>query len=118
MRTTVIRSDTNDENCSGIADRCPSVGGWESVVALPFGRLFEGSDDGYYTDWQVTKRLRTGEWSLCMRQRSPDRWLVETRDGALLLLTPAEPDELPAGIEIRVSDSRARVVDTRPTSPK
>ncbi len=48
-----------------------------------------------------------------MRQRTPDRVLVETEAEALLLLTPIEPTELPAGIEIRVSDDAARIADTR-----
>ncbi|QLG48598.1 hypothetical protein [Natrinema halophilum] len=87
------------------------------MVALPFESLFEGSDGRYYTDWQVTERQRTGEWTLCIRQRAPDRRLVETDGGALLLLTPTELEELPSGIEIRVSDGRARVVDARCAPP-
>ncbi|WP_408957924.1 hypothetical protein [Natrinema sp. 74] len=83
------------------------------MVARPFETLFEGSDGRYYTDWQVRQRRRTGEWRLCVRQRTPDRRLVETEDGALLLLAPTAADELPAGVEIRVADGRARVVDTR-----
>jgi len=84
-----------------------------AVVALPFETVFEGSDGRYYTDWQVRHRLRTGEWTFCMQQRTPHRRLVETDDDALLLLVPIEPEELPAGREIRVTERRARVVDTR-----
>ena len=88
------------------------------MVTPPFETLFEGSDGRYYTDWQVDRRLRTGEWTFCMRQRTPRRRLVETADGALVLLAPTEPDELPAGLEIRVSEQCARVVDTRRRPPE
>ncbi|MGQ3414312.1 hypothetical protein ACT4ML_18950 [Natrinema sp. LN54] len=87
------------------------------MVAVPFRALFEGSNNRYYTDWQVRRRLRTGAWALCMRQRAPDRWLVETEAEALLSLAPIEPAELPTGVEIRVADGRARVVDPRDRSP-
>ncbi|ELY67103.1 hypothetical protein [Natrinema versiforme] len=87
------------------------------MVALPFETLFEGSNNRYYTDWQVRRRLRTGAWALCMRQRAPDRWLVETEAEALLSLSPIEPAELPTRLEIRVADDRARVVDPREGSP-
>ncbi|WP_254764839.1 hypothetical protein [Natrinema marinum] len=83
------------------------------MVTRPFETLYVGSDGRYYTDWQVRERHRTGEWRLCVRQRRPDRRLVETGDGALVLLTPTDADTLPAGVEIRVADGRARVVDTR-----
>jgi len=83
------------------------------VVALPFETVFEGSDGRYYTDWQVRHRLRTGEWTFCMQQRTPHRRLVETDDNALLLLVPIDPEELPTGLEIRVIGRCSRVVDTR-----
>ncbi|ELY87129.1 hypothetical protein [Natrinema altunense] len=79
----------------------------------PVDTLFEGTDGRYVTDWQIERRLRTGAWTLCLRQQAPEKVLVETRDGALLLLAGIEPAELPAGVEIRVADDRARVVDTR-----
>lgn len=119
MRATADRSGRNDDR-SGDAVR-PRIagrrGGEIAVVALPFGTLFEGSNDRYYTDWQVRQRLRTGAWALCMRQRAPDRWLVETEAAALLSLSPIEQAELPTGLEIRVVDDRARVVDPRDRSP-
>lgn len=83
------------------------------MVAQPFETIFEGTDGRYFTEWQVEQRLQNGTWTLCIRQRSPTRLLVETEDEALLLLTPTEPAELPTDIEIRVTDSRARVVNTR-----
>jgi len=83
------------------------------VVASPCETVFEGSNGRYYTDWQVRTRLRSGEWALCLRQRGPDRRLVETPDDALLLLCPVEPTALPTGLEVRVSGHRTRVVDTR-----
>jgi hypothetical protein len=88
------------------------------VVALPFETVFEGSDGRYYTDWQVRRRLRDGEWTVCMYQRAPHRRLVEIADNALLMLTPTDPDELPDGLEIRVIERRARVVDTRRVPPR
>lgn len=88
------------------------------MVALPFETVFEGSNGRYYTDWQVRRRLRDGEWTVCLHQRAPHRRLVETADDALLLLTPTEPDELPDGLEIRVTERRARVVDTRRVPPR
>lgn len=86
------------------------------MVTPPFEAIFHGADDQYYTQWQVGRRLRTDVWTLCMRQHEPDRWLVETEDEALLLLVPIEPRQLPTGIEIRVSGSRARIVDRRGSS--
>jgi hypothetical protein len=82
------------------------------------GTLFEGSNGRYYTEWQVRNRLRTGEWTPCLRQRVPERRLVETDGGALLLLTSTEPAAVPAGVEVRVADGRARVVDTRRGPPE
>ncbi|SEV82168.1 hypothetical protein [Natrinema salifodinae] len=79
--------------------------------------LYEGSNGRYYTAWQVRRRLRSGEWTRCLRQRQPDRRLVETGDGTLLLLVSVEPDALPGGIDVRVADGRARIVDTRRTPP-
>lgn len=83
------------------------------MVTPPYETVFEGSNGRYYTDWQVRTRLRSGEWTVCLRQRDPDRRLVETDDDALLLLRPVEPTALPAGLEVRVTGRRARVVDTR-----
>lgn len=113
MGVTADRPGTNDDDRSVDAVRRSDLGGRYRVVAYPSGILFEGTDDRYYTDWEVDRRLRNGVWALCIRQRSPTRLLVETEDETLLMLTPADPTELPAGIEIRVTDSRARVVDTR-----
>jgi len=53
-----------------------------------------------------------------MYQRAPHRRLVEIADNALLMLTPTDPDELPDGLEIRVIERRARVVDTRRVPPR
>ncbi|WP_226007349.1 hypothetical protein [Natrinema salinisoli] len=86
------------------------------MVTPPFEAIFHGADDRYYTEWQIERRLRTGAWTLCLRQRGPDRWLVETEDDALLLLVPVEPHQLPAGIEIRAFESHARIVDRRGNS--
>lgn len=86
------------------------------MVTQPFGTIFEGTNDQYFTEWEVEQRLRSGAWRLCIRQRSPTRVLVETDDESLLLLTPTDPDGLPADVEIRISDSRAHVVDTRRTA--
>ncbi|WP_320443078.1 hypothetical protein [Halosolutus halophilus] len=87
-------------------------------VNAPVDALFAGSNGRYYTEWQVRRRLSAGNWKRCIRQRSPDRRLVGTGDGALLLLVPIEPDELPAWAEIRVAGRGARVVDTRRPIPK
>lgn len=113
MRVRADPSTENDDDRSVDTVRRPDIGGRCRVVTRSYGTLFEGTDDQYYTGWQVGQRLRSDTWALCLRQRSPPRLLVETEDEALLMLTPTEPDELPAGIEIRVSDSRAHVVDTR-----
>jgi len=84
-------------------------------TSSPVDTLFEGSNDRYYTEWQVQKRLRNGEWKLCIRQQSPDRQLVGTGDGALLLLVPIDATALPAWAEIRIDGRGSRVVDTRHT---
>lgn len=120
MRATAAVSGRNDGNRWGntLEDAAISSDGrgrrgGGSVVRIPCETIVAGSNGRYYTEWQVERRLRTGQWRLCMRQRTPDRRLVETADEALLLLAPTDPDELPPGIEIRVFDGRVRVVDTR-----
>ncbi len=85
---------------------------------VPVDALFAGSNGRYYTEWQVRRRLSTGEWNRCMRQRSPERRLVGTGDGALLMLVPIDPDELPGWAEIRVAGRGVRVVDTRRPIPE
>ena len=81
----------------------------------PIDRLYEGSNGRYYTDRQIENRLRSDRWKPCIRQRDPDRRLVETSDGSLLLLTPT--DELPSWAELRIDDRGPRVVDTRRPLP-
>ena len=81
----------------------------------PVDDLYEGSNGRYYTGDQLARRLRTGRWKPCIRQRNPDRRLVETDGGSLLLLTPTE--ELPSWAELRIDDRGARVVDTRRPVP-
>ncbi|AEH37712.1 hypothetical protein [Halopiger xanaduensis] len=79
----------------------------------PVDGLYAGSNGDYYTDWEVTRNLRRGTWRPCIRQREPDRRLVETTGGGLLMLTAIEPTALPTWVEIRVAGETARVVDTR-----
>ncbi|NUB93917.1 hypothetical protein HTZ84_21500 [Haloterrigena sp. SYSU A558-1] len=106
--------DGNDEYSGG--ERPPLGGGCTDVMPdVPVEGLYEGSNDRYYTHWQLRRRLRTDRWTPCMRQRDPDRRLVETSDGSLLLLTPT--DDLPAWVELRIDDRGARVVDTRRPVP-
>lgn len=100
-------------------DRCrrPVEGGDTNVVTnATVDGLLEGSNGTFYTEWQVSRELRAGRWKRCVQQREPDRRLVETDDGSLLLLTPV--DELPDWAEIRVDDHGARVVETRRPLPK
>ncbi|WP_152418828.1 hypothetical protein [Natronorubrum sulfidifaciens] len=82
----------------------------------PIETLYKGSDGRYYTDHQLTKRLESERWKRCIRQQEPDRQLVETSDGCLLLLTAT--DVLPEWAELRIDDRGARVVDTRGPRPK
>lgn len=86
------------------------------ISNAPIERLYEGSNGRYYTGWQVGRRLRTDRWKLCIRQRNPDRQLVETDDGGLVLLTPT--DDLPTWAEVRIDDRGPRVVDTRRPTPR
>nr|WP_090382875.1 hypothetical protein [Natronobacterium texcoconense] len=86
------------------------------MADAPVDTVLAGSDGRYYTGWQVNRRFRTGDWTHCLRQRNPDRRLVETATGALLLLQPVDPDRLPGWVEIRVLGETARVVDTRRTA--
>ncbi|WP_328821196.1 hypothetical protein [Natronorubrum halalkaliphilum] len=86
------------------------------VANAPVDGLFEGSNGHYYTACQVTRKLRTERWKPCIRQRDPDRRLVETSDGGLLLLTPT--DDLPAWAEIQVDGRGTRVIDTRRPVPR
>lgn len=106
--------DGNDEQSDG---KQPLFrGGCDDVTAnAPIEGLYEGSNGRYYTECQLRRRLRTDRWAPCIRQRDPDRRLVETRDGSLLLLTPT--DDLPAWAELRIDDRGARVVDTRRPVP-
>lgn len=107
--------DGNDEHSSG--GRCPPLaeGCGDVTPDVPVERLYEGSNGRYYTDCQLRRRFRTDRWKPCIRQRGPDRRLVETSDGSLLLLTPT--DELPTWAELRIDDRGARVVDTRRPVP-
>ena len=75
--------------------------------------VLEGSDGSYYTGWEVARRLRAGDWNPCLRQADPDRRLVETGSGELLLLTPIDPGALPDRAEVRLEGEAARVVRTR-----
>ena len=94
----------------------PASGGYTAVVMdVPVDSLYEGSNGHYYTDCQIARRLRTERWKPCIRQRDPDRRLVETSDGNLLLLTPT--DTLPEWAELRIDDRGARIVDTRGPLP-
>ena len=81
----------------------------------PVDGLYEGSNGRYYTDWEVRRHRRRGAWRLCLRQRDPDRLLVETEEGNLLMLAAIDADELPDWVEIRVIGDIARIVDTRRT---
>lgn len=85
----------------------------------PLEAVFEGSDGSYHTEWEVERNLRRGTWKPCLRQRDPDRRLVETEERALLLLTPVELAELPPWTEVRIGERERerRVVDTRRSSP-
>lgn len=94
--------------------------GWSHVAVAPNApledlELLEGSNGRYYTAWQVRRRLRIGEWRRCLRQREPgpDRRLVETDEGALLMLTPIEPANVPCWLEVRVVGEATLAVDTR-----
>lgn len=79
--------------------------------------VFEGSDGAYYTHWEVDRRLRVGTWKPCIRQRNPDRRLVETKNRDLLLLVPVALEDLPSWTEIRIDKNRRRAVDTRRPGP-
>lgn len=83
------------------------------IENAPVDGLFEGSNGQYYTDWEVRRHLRRGAWRVCLRQRNPDRRLVEIEDERLLMLTPVDASELPGWVEIRVIGDIARIVDTR-----
>lgn len=93
------------------------IGGERAIVIsnAPVDRLYKGTNGRYYTDCQVARKLRADRWKPCIRQRDPDRRLVETSDGGLLLLTPT--DDLPAWAQVRVDDRGTRVVDTRRPIP-
>lgn len=83
----------------------------------PVDAVLAGSDGEYYTDWELERRLRTGAWKPCIRQFDPDRRLVETDGGRLLLLVPVDPDELPRWTELRVEGDSTRVVERRRPVP-
>lgn len=106
--------DGTDESPSGDPPR--SNDGWASVIPdAPIDGLYAGSNGRYYTADEVARKLRTDGWKPCIRQRDPDRRLVATADGHLLLLTAT--DDLPPWAELRVDDGRAHVVDTRRPVP-
>ncbi|MEY7849528.1 hypothetical protein AB7C87_10075 [Natrarchaeobius sp. A-rgal3] len=83
----------------------------------PVDAVFEGSNGRYYTAWQVRRRLESGRWRRCLRQREPDRRLVETGDGELLFLVAIEPRALPNWTEVRIERTATHVVDTRWHAP-
>ncbi|MWV38230.1 hypothetical protein [Natrialba sp. INN-245] len=79
----------------------------------PVETVFEASDGQYYTAWQVRRRLESGRWRCCLRQRDPDRRLVETECGQLLFLVATDPRALPDWTELRIERTATHVVDTR-----
>ena len=83
-----------------------------------FGPVYAGSDGCFYTDWQVDRKLRLGEWEPCLYDRKDDRRLVGTGDGELLFLAPVEPVELPEWARIRTDPVGPRIVDTRRVTPR
>ncbi|EMA35119.1 hypothetical protein [Halobiforma nitratireducens] len=83
------------------------------TAAVPLEQLLEGSNGRYYTAWQVRRRLRIGDWRRCLRQRQPERHLVETDDGGLLMLTPVEPADAPRWLEVRIVGDAEVAIDTR-----
>ncbi|MDG5818521.1 hypothetical protein [Natronococcus sp. A-GB7] len=94
--------------------RSSAAGGGTVIEDLRTEAVLEGSDGSYYTGWEVARRLRSGDWSPCLRQDDPDRRLVETESGELLLLAPIDPAALPARAAVRLEGEAARVVRTRP----
>lgn len=116
---TASSSTEWDGDDDHLGDDCRrSIDGERGIVMTdtPVDVLYQGSNGHYYTDCQVTNNLRAERWKPCIRQRDPDRRLVETCDGGLLLLTPT--DDLPAWAEIRIDDRGTRVVDTRRPLPE
>ncbi|RQG91708.1 hypothetical protein EA462_04935 [Natrarchaeobius halalkaliphilus] len=79
--------------------------------------VFEGSNGRYYTGWQIRRNLENGHWKLCIRQRTPVRYLVETGADVLLLLTSIDLERLPNWLEVRVRGMATRVVDRRRSIP-
>ncbi|UHQ95301.1 hypothetical protein [Haloterrigena alkaliphila] len=115
VRSASFRRDGPDEYPTGGSLRSIAGGRTNVIPDAPIDGLYAGSNGRYYTNSQVTRKLRTGRWKPCIRQRDPDRRLVETTDETLLLLRAA--DDLPAWAEVRIDDGRARVVDTRRPLP-
>ncbi|MHC3437153.1 hypothetical protein ACYJ1Y_03400 [Natrialbaceae archaeon A-gly3] len=81
------------------------------------GPVYAGSDGCFYTDWQVDRKLRLGEWKACLYDREDDKRLVGTGDGDLLLLCQADVADLPEWVQICSGRAGPRVVDTRRVKP-
>jgi hypothetical protein len=77
-------------------------------------KIYAGSDDRFYTDWEVSHRMESGAWEPCMWDPDAGWELVEGADG-LVWLVPVDPSELPAWADVQErAEGRGReVVDTR-----
>lgn len=82
-----------------------------------FERLYAGSDDRYYAESQVRRKLNRGEWVPCLRETKTGQRLLGRGDGELVMLVPIAVDALPAWTELRETDRGLEVVDGRRTLP-
>lgn len=87
------------------------------VVGSDVGTVYAGSDGRFYTDWQVERKLDTGEWKPCLYDREAGKRLVGVPGGDLLSLVRTEPANLPAWVRIRTDRAGPRAVDMRRVTP-
>lgn len=93
----------------------PSGGGY--AVSDESVTVYVGSNGHYYTGWELDRKLSSGEWRLCVRDRGTDRRLVETATDSLLMLERTSLAALPTWVEARSDGVGVRIVDTRRAIP-
>lgn len=76
-------------------------------------RLYAGSDEEFYTEYEVGYQIETGTWQPCMWDPDEGWELVETPDDQLLWLLPIDESDLPSNLEVQSSDVGKSIVDTR-----
>lgn len=79
--------------------------------------VYAGTDGSYLTQWELDRKIATGDWRPCLCELSTGWYLVEVAEGELLGLTERSLETLPRWVEVRTDGDVSRVIDCRRTKP-